>query len=156
MHRATNFFNIELKVIDPGIAAQLPGYATPGSVAVDLRAVFDYSEIILPAGGTRDIHTGIAIHIKDPNTAGIILPRSGLGSQQGVVLANLVGLIDADYQGELYVPLWNRSDKDYIIERHERVAQLLFIPVTRAQFSIVENFVESQRGTQGFGSTGKF
>ncbi len=147
---------IDLKILDPrvGKSIPLPEYATPGSAAVDLRAVFDDQTLTLDAGETRLIGTGIAIHIADPAYCALILPRSGLGHKHGLVLGNLVGLIDSDYQGELKISCWNRSDSPYTITLGERIAQLMIQPVARAVFRPVETFTDSERGAGGFGHTG--
>lgn len=147
--------NIQLKILDPKIGTEisLPEYATNGSAAVDLRVCTDKPIDLLP-GATVLLPTGISIYIGDPNLAAIILPRSGLGHKQGIVLGNLVGLIDSDYQGELKVSCWNRSQEVFRVEPGARIAQLMFVPVVRAQFDIVEAFEESARGEGGFGHTG--
>lgn len=146
---------IELKVLDPSIAAMLPQYATPGSNAVDLRACIAEESITIAPGQTVLIPTGLSIHIGDPNIAATILPRSGMGHKNGIVLGNLVGLIDSDYQGPLMISCWNRSDKAFTIPRFERIAQLMFIPTVRAEFKLVTEFGEgSVRGEGGFGSSG--
>jgi len=145
---------VALKVLDERIRPYLPAYATPGSAGMDLRACID-APITLEPGQTELIPTGIAIHIADPGLAALILPRSGLGHKHGIVLGNLVGLIDSDYQGQLMVSCWNRSASAFTIDAMERVAQLLVVPVLRAQFRIVEEFAVSERATGGFGSSGK-
>ncbi len=147
---------IELKILDPRIGDEfpLPNYATEGSAGMDLRAILDEPLSIEP-GETHLLPTGIAIHIGDPSLAAILLPRSGLGHKHGIVLGNLVGLIDSDYQGPLMVSCWNRGDKTFIVEPGERIAQMVIVPVIQPEFHIVEAFEESQRGTGGFGSTGK-
>lgn len=145
---------IDLKILRPTIAQYLPEYATPGSAGLDLRACLD-APLILAAGQTVLIPTGIAIHIKRPDLAALILPRSGLGHKHGIVLGNLVGLIDSDYQGELMISAWNRSDKDFTVSPMERIAQLLIVPVVQAQFQTVQEFDDSSRGQNGFGSTGR-
>jgi dUTP pyrophosphatase len=144
---------IDLKVLDERVREQLPAYATTGSAGLDLRACLDTSLNLQP-GQTELIPTGLAIHVADPGFAAIILPRSGLGHKHGVVLGNLVGLIDSDYQGQLMVSCWNRSDKAFKIEPFERIAQLVIVPVVQAQFREVTEFDESNRGAGGFGSTG--
>ncbi len=141
-------------ILDPRIQDQLPAYATPGSAGLDLRACID-APIILQAGQTELIPTGMAIHIADPGYAAIILPRSGLGHKHGIVLGNLVGLIDSDYQGQLFVSCWNRSQAAFTVNPMERIAQLVIIPVARVDFNIVAAFGASTRGDGGFGSTGK-
>ncbi len=145
---------IDLKVLDARIAEQLPHYATPGSAGLDLRACIDGPVVIEP-GQTTLIPTGIAIHVGDPGLAAIILPRSGLGHKHGIVLGNLVGLIDSDYQGPLMVSCWNRGQAAFTVQPFERIAQLVIVPVVQATFRRVEEFGESQRGEGGFGSTGK-
>lgn len=147
---------IELKILDPRIGKEfpLPEYATAGSAGMDLRACVDKTMLIQP-GETQLIPTGIAIYIADPNLAATILPRSGLGHKHGIVLGNLVGLIDSDYQGPLMVSCWNRSNKVFILEAGERLAQLVFLPVVQATFEVVDNFQSSDRGDGGFGHSGK-
>ena len=132
----------------------MPEYSTPGSAGMDLRACIT-DAINLPAGESRLIPTGIAIYIEDPGLAAIILPRSGLGHKHGIVLGNLVGLIDSDYQGELMISCWNRSDKEFTIEPGERIAQIVLMPVVQSTLDIVEDFAETQRGSGGFGSSGR-
>ncbi len=144
---------IDVRVLDPRMADQLPGYATPGSAGLDLRACLD-EPLLLAPGQTALIPTGLAIHIGDPGLAAIILPRSGLGHKHGVVLGNLVGLIDSDYQGPLMVSCWNRSPTAFTVQPLERIAQLVVVPVVQAAFRVVENFEASARGGGGFGSTG--
>lgn len=145
---------IAIKILDPRLQeADLPQYATSGSAAMDLRALLD-APLVLKAGESALIGTGLAIHIQNPNLAALILPRSGLGHKHGVVLGNLVGLIDSDYQGELKVSLWNRSQTDYTIAPKERIAQLLLLPVVQAQFEVVREFTQSLRAEGGFGSSG--
>ena len=147
--------NIDLKVLDPRMADQLPSYATPGSAGLDLRACVD-TAVTLQPNAWQLIPTGIAIYLADPNFAAMILPRSGLGHKHGIVLGNLVGLIDSDYQGQLMVSAWNRSDVAYTIEPMERIAQLIFVPVVQAEFNVVQEFDSaSERGAGGYGSTGK-
>ncbi len=145
---------IDLKILDPRMADQLPAYATPGSAGLDLRACIDAALVIEP-GQTRLIPTGLAIHIGDPGLAAMLLPRSGLGHKHGIVLGNLVGLIDSDYQGPLMVSCWNRGTADFTIEPMERIAQLVIVPVVQAQFRVVVDFDASDRGVRGFGSTGR-
>ena len=145
---------IDVKVLDPRMADQLPAYATPGSAGLDLRACLDEA-ITLAPGQTTLIPTGLAIHIADPGLAAIILPRSGLGHKHGIVLGNLVGLIDSDYQGQLMVSAWNRSPTAFTIEPMERIAQLVIVPVVQVELNVVDSFEESARGAGGFGSTGK-
>ena len=144
---------IDLKLLDARIADRLPAYATPGSAGLDLRAVLD-APLELAPGASALVSTGIAIHVADPGLAAVILPRSGLGHKHGIVLGNLVGLIDSDYQGPLMVSVWNRGSAAYTLQPFERVAQLVVVPVVQAAFRVVESFDESQRGEGGFGSTG--
>lgn len=146
---------IELKILDPRVGQEfpLPSYATAGSAGMDLRVCLD-EPVTLKPGQCELLPTGLAIHISDPNLAATILPRSGLGHKHGLVLGNLVGLIDSDYQGELKISLWNRSAAPYTIEPGERVAQLVIMPVIQAQFSVVDEFDKSERGTGGFGHSG--
>ena len=146
--------NIDVKIIDPRMADQLPAYATPGSAGLDLRACLA-EPLTLQANAWQLVPTGIAIYLKDPGFAALILPRSGLGHKHGIVLGNLVGLIDSDYQGQLMVSAWNRSDTAFTIEPMERIAQLVLVPVMQAQFNVVEEFTPSERGEGGYGSTGK-
>jgi len=143
-----------LQVLDARMAEQIPAYATPGSAGLDLRACLDEA-ITLAPGQTTLIPTGLAIHIADPGLAAIILPRSGLGHKHGIVLGNLVGLIDSDYQGQLMVSCWNRGQTEFVIQPFERIAQLVIVPVVQAQFRRVDSFDASSRGAGGFGSTGK-
>jgi dUTP pyrophosphatase len=147
---------VELKILDPRLGTEfpLPDYATPGSAGIDLRACLDQA-LVLGPGQTQLIPTGMAIHMDDPNMASVILPRSGLGHKHGIVLGNLVGLIDSDYQGQLFVSCWNRGSDSFTVEVGERIAQLMFIPVIQPSFTRVEEFSPSQRGEGGFGSTGK-
>jgi len=145
---------IDLKVLDPRMAEQLPAYATPGSAGLDLRACLD-APLVLEPGQTHLIPTGLAIHVADPGLAAIILPRSGLGHKHGIVLGNLVGLIDSDYQGQLMVSCWNRGQASFTVQPMERIAQLVIVPVVQAQFRVVSEFGASDRGAGGFGSTGK-
>lgn len=145
---------VEVKIIDPRMAEQLPAYATPGSAGLDLRACLDAPLNLLP-NAWQLVPTGIAIYLKDPNFAAMILPRSGLGHKHGIVLGNLVGLIDSDYQGQLMVSAWNRSNHAFTIQPMERIAQLLILPVVQARFEVVSEFPPSQRGEAGYGSTGK-
>jgi len=146
---------IDLKILDPkiGQSIPLPTYATPGSAGLDLRACLDQPLTVEP-GQTHLVGTGLAIHIADPNLAATLLPRSGLGHKHGLVLGNLVGLIDSDYQGELKVSVWNRSTNAYTIEPGERIAQMVIVPVVQVQFNLVEDFSESDRGAGGFGHSG--
>ena len=145
---------IQLKILDKRIANQLPQYATDGSAGLDMRACID-APMTLKSGESALIPTGLAIHLADPKMAAVLLPRSGLGHKNGIVLGNLVGLIDSDYQGEVKVSLWNRSNTDFVVEPFARIAQMVIIPVIQAAFEVVDEFDESQRGTGGFGSTGK-
>ena len=145
---------IALKVLDDRIRPYLPAYATPGSAGMDLRACIDAPVTVTP-GRTELVPTGVAIHIADPGLAALILPRSGLGHKHGIVLGNLVGLIDSDYQGQLMVSCWNRGDTAFELRPMERLAQLVLVPVIQALFRIVDEFEESTRGTNGFGSSGK-
>jgi len=145
---------IDLKVLDARMAEQLPAYATPGSAGLDLRACLD-APLVLEPGQTSLIPTGLAIHVADPGLAAIILPRSGLGHKHGIVLGNLVGLIDSDYQGQLMVSCWNRGAATFTVQPMERIAQLVIVPVVQATFRQVQEFGESDRGASGFGSTGR-
>ena len=145
---------IALKVLDERIRPHLPAYATPGSAGMDLRACID-APLALAGGQVELIPTGIAIHIGDPGLAALILPRSGLGHKHGIVLGNLVGLIDADYQGQLMVSCWNRGTTTYTVQPLERLAQLVLVPVIQASFAEASDFHESQRGGSGFGSSGR-
>ena len=145
---------IEVKVLDPRMAAQLPAYATPGSAGLDLRACLD-APLVLEPGRAELVSTGLAIHIADPGLAAMILPRSGLGHKHGIVLGNLVGLIDSDYQGPLMVSCWNRGSMPFTLAPFERIAQLVIVPVVQADFRVVDVFHASERGEGGFGSTGK-
>ena len=144
---------IDLKIIDPRMADQLPAYATPGSAGLDLRACLN-EPLVLAANAWQLVPTGIAIHLADPGFTAMILPRSGLGHKHGIVLGNLVGLIDSDYQGQLMVSAWNRSSVAFTIEPMERLAQLVIVPVLQARFNVVTEFAASVRGEGGYGSTG--
>lgn len=146
---------IQLKVLDERVGNQipLPAHATEGSAGMDLRACINET-ITLNPGDTKLIPTGIAIHINDPGLAATILPRSGLGHKHGIVLGNLVGLIDSDYQGQLFVSCWNRGRDSFIIDQGDRIAQLVFVPVVQADFEVVDEFTESNRGAGGFGHSG--
>ncbi len=147
---------IQLKILDPRLGGEfpLPHYATDGSAGMDLRACVDEALEMAP-GETHLIPTGMAIHVEDPGLAAILLPRSGLGHKHGIVLGNLVGLIDSDYQGQVFVSCWNRGDKSFTVEPGERIAQMVIVPVVHADFEIVEEFVASKRGAGGFGHTGR-
>lgn len=146
---------IDVKVLDPRLADQLPAYATVGSAGLDLRACLD-APLTLAANACQLVPTGLAMHLADPGYAALILPRSGLGHKHGIVLGNLVGLIDSDYQGQLMVSAWNRSDVPFTIEPMERLAQLVIVPVVQAQFRVVTDFeATSERGAGGYGSTGR-
>ncbi len=145
---------IEVRILDPRMADRLPAYATPGSAGLDLRACLD-APLILAPGEARLLSTGLAIHVADPNLAAMILPRSGLGHKHGIVLGNLVGLIDSDYQGPLMVSCWNRGQSPFTVEPFERIAQLVIVPVVQASFRVVDAFDASGRGSAGFGSTGR-
>jgi len=147
--------SIQVKILDERIGKELPlpAHATDGSAGMDLRACLD-APLQIAAGETVLLKTGIAIHIADPSLCAVILPRSGLGHKHGIVLGNLVGLIDSDYQGELMVSCWNRGQDHFTVEPGERIAQLVFVPVVQAQFEIVDDFESSQRGAGGFGHSG--
>jgi dUTP pyrophosphatase len=146
--------NIDVKILDPRMKELLPAYATPGSAGLDLRACIDAPLTIKP-GETQLVPTGLAIHIADPRYAAMILPRSGMGHKHGIVLGNLVGLIDSDYQGQLMVSTWNRGQAEFTLNPMERLAQLVIVPVLQVGFNVVEEFADSERGAGGFGSTGK-
>ena len=145
---------VDVRILDPRLADRMPAYATPGSAGLDLRACLDTPLTLLP-NAWQLVPTGMAIYLGDPNFAALILPRSGLGHKHGIVLGNLVGLIDSDYQGQLMVSAWNRSPQAFTIEPMERIAQLVIVPVVQAQFNLVNAFAASQRGAGGYGSTGK-
>jgi dUTP pyrophosphatase len=145
---------IDIKILNERMRDQLPQYATPGSAGLDLRACIE-TPLTLEPGETKLVPTGLAIHVADPGYAALILPRSGLGHKHGIVLGNLVGLIDSDYQGELMISTWNRGHTTFTLNPFERLAQLVIVPVVQAQFNIVEDFDASERGAGGFGSTGK-
>jgi dUTP pyrophosphatase len=145
---------IELKILDPRMAEVLPAYATPGSAGLDLRACVD-APLVLEPGQAALIPTGLAIHIGDPGLAAMLLPRSGLGHKHGIVLGNLVGLIDSDYQGPLMVSCWNRGNTEFVVQPMERIAQMVIVPVVQAAFRVVDAFDTSARGEGGFGSTGR-
>ncbi len=144
---------IDVRILDERLRAMLPAYATPGAAGLDLRACVDAPLVIEP-GTTHLVKTGMAIHLADPGYAALILPRSGLGHRHGIVLGNLVGLIDSDYQGELMVSTWNRSSQPFTLNPLERLAQLVIVPIVQAVFEIVDEFATSERGAGGFGSTG--
>ncbi len=146
--------NVQLKILNSKIADCLPSYATNGSAGMDIRACID-EPIVLAAGESALIPTGFAIYLSDPTLAAVLLPRSGLGHKNGIVLGNLVGLIDSDYQGEVKVSLWNRSQSEFVIEPLSRIAQMVIIPVIQVNFDVVDEFVASERGDGGFGSTGR-
>jgi dUTP pyrophosphatase len=145
---------IDVKILDSRLNDNLPSYATPGSAGLDLRACLE-APLILPPNAWQLVPTGMAIYLEDPGFAALILPRSGLGHKHGIVLGNLVGLIDSDYQGQLMVSAWNRSNTAFTIEPMERIAQLVVVPVVQARFNVVQEFPASQRGEGGYGSTGK-
>jgi len=145
---------VDVKIIDARLHALMPAYATPGSAGLDLRACLEAPMVLAP-NAWQLVPTGMALHLADPNFAALILPRSGLGHKHGIVLGNLVGLIDSDYQGQLMVSAWNRSPSPFTIEPMERIAQLVIVPVVQAQFNLVDSFVASARGEGGYGSTGK-
>lgn len=145
---------IDLRILDDRLKDNLPAYATSGAAGLDLRACLAAPQELAP-GATTLVPTGIALHIADPGLAAMILPRSGLGHKQGIVLGNLVGLIDSDYQGQIFVSVWNRGHAPFTIQPLERIAQLVIVPVVQTNFNIVDRFEESARGEGGFGSTGK-
>ncbi len=144
---------VDVRIIDARLLALMPAYATPGSAGLDLRACLD-APLVLAPNAWQLVPTGMAIHLADPHYAALILPRSGLGHKHGIVLGNLVGLIDSDYQGQLMVSAWNRSPTSFTIDPMERIAQLVIVPVVQAQFNLVSDFVASHRGEGGYGSTG--
>lgn len=148
--------SIDLKILDPrvGDSIPLPHYATDGSAGLDLRAVLDAPLTVQP-GETHLVPTGLAIHVADPGLAAVLLPRSGLGHKHGLVLGNLTGLIDSDYQGQVFVSVWNRGSRTYEIQPGERIAQMVFVPVEQVRFNVVDDFDESQRGAGGFGHSGR-
>ena len=147
--------HIDLKIMDPRMAEHLPAYATPGSAGLDLRACLD-APLTLAPNAWQLVPTGLAVHLADPAYAAMLLPRSGLGHKHGIVLGNLVGLIDSDYQGQLMVSCWNRSPTEFTIEPMERIAQMVIVPVVQAQFRVVDDFDSaSERGAGGYGSTGR-
>ena len=145
---------LEVKVLDERIRGMLPHYASPGAAGLDLRACID-APLVLQPGDSRLVRSGLAIHLGDPGHAAIVLPRSGLGSKHGIVLGNLVGLIDSDYQGEVLVSVWNRSTSAFTIQPLDRIAQLVVVPVVQVELAVVEEFAASARGAGGFGSTGR-
>jgi dUTP pyrophosphatase len=145
---------LDVKVLDPRLRGSLPHYATSGAAGLDLRACVD-EPVTLAPGAAELVPSGIAIHLDDPGLAAIVLPRSGLGHKHGIVLGNLVGLIDSDYQGQIMVSVWNRSGAAFTINPMERIAQLVVVPVVRVKLNVVEEFAASERGAGGFGSTGK-
>ena len=146
--------NIDVKILDARLRDQLPSYATAGSAGLDLRACIE-APIILKPGQTELIPTGIAIHLDDPRLAAVVLPRSGMGHKHGIVLGNLVGLIDSDYQGQILVSLWNRGAAVFTLNPMERIAQLVVVPIVQVAFNVVDDFTQSARGAGGFGSTGE-
>jgi dUTP pyrophosphatase len=145
---------LQVKILDERMRNQMPSYGTPGSAGLDLRACIDAAIEIAP-GQTVLVPTGLSIYVEDPRYAALILPRSGLGHKHGIVLGNLVGLIDSDYQGQLMVSTWNRSSQPFTLEPMERLAQLVIVPIQQVELKIVDEFAESSRGTGGFGSTGR-
>ena len=145
---------LDVRVLDKRLLDQLPQYATAGSAGLDLRACVDVA-ITLKPGDTTLVPSGIAIHLGSPSYAAMVLPRSGLGHKHGIVLGNLVGLIDSDYQGQIFVSVWNRGQSEFVIQPMERIAQLIVVPVLQVEFNVVEDFAASTRGDGGFGSTGK-
>jgi len=145
---------LDVCILDSRLADQLPHYATSGSAGLDIRACIE-APMTLEPGETQLVASGMAIHIADSNYAALILPRSGLGHKHGIVLGNLVGLIDSDYQGQIFVSVWNRGQIEFVIQPMERIAQLIIVPVAQVKFNIVEAFTETERGAGGFGSTGK-
>ena len=144
---------LQVKVLDPRIRGELPQYSTPGAAGLDVRACLD-APLVLQPGESRLVPSGIAIHLGDPDLAAVLLPRSGLGAKHGIVLGNLVGLIDSDYQGQIMVSVWNRGGTAYTIQPLERIAQLVVVPVVQVKLDVVEEFESSRRGAAGFGSTG--
>jgi dUTP pyrophosphatase len=145
---------LEVKILDERMRSMLPRYATAGAAGLDLRACIE-APLTLQPGDSQLVHSGIAIHVADPGYAAVVLPRSGLGSKHGIVLGNLVGLIDSDYQGELLVSVWNRGRASFTIQPLDRIAQLVVVPVVQVEIEVVEEFAESSRGAGGFGSTGR-
>lgn len=146
--------SIDIRILDERLKSQPPAYATSGSAGLDLRACLE-APIALAPGHTTLVPTGIALHLADPGLAAMILPRSGLGHKHGIVLGNLVGLIDSDYQGQIFVSVWNRGHESFTIQPMERIAQLVVVPVLQVAFNVVDSFDQSARGVSGFGSTGK-
>lgn len=144
---------LDYKILDERLRALQPAYATPGAAGLDLRACVDASVVLRP-GDTLLVPSGIAIHLEDPGLAALVLPRSGLGHKHGIVLGNLVGLIDSDYQGQIFVSMWNRGQHEFVLEPLERIAQLVVVPVVQVRLNEVSDFAASQRGSGGFGSTG--
>lgn len=151
---ASDMLKVDIKILNDLVKAHVPQYATPGSAGLDLRACLTQALEIAP-GETHLVPTGLAIYLADPHYAALILPRSGLGHKHGIVLGNLVGLIDSDYQGELKISLWNRGTEAFIVQPLDRIAQLIIVPILQAQFQVVETFETSQRAEGGFGSTGQ-
>ncbi len=149
--------NIKIKILDSRLGKDfpLPQYETAGSAGMDLRAMIKTDELVLKPGQVELIPSGIALHIADKNVCATVFPRSGLGYKHGIVLGNLTGIIDSDYQGPLMMPIWNRSDSSFTIKPGDRIAQLIFLPIIHAEFEVCEEFEESSRGTKGFGSTGR-
>ena len=145
---------LEVRILDPRIRDSLPHYATPGAAGLDLRACLD-APLVLQPGDSQLVPSGLAIHLGDSGLAAILLPRSGLGAKHGIVLGNLVGLIDSDYQGQIFVSVWNRGKAAFTIQPLERIAQLVVVPVVQVEFEVVEQFAASARGAGGFGSTGR-
>ena len=145
---------LEVRILDPRIRDSLPHYATPGAAGLDLRACLD-APLVLQPGDSQLVPSGLAIHLGDAGLAAVLLPRSGLGAKHGIVLGNLVGLIDSDYQGQIFLSVWNRGKAAFTIEPLERIAQLVVVPVVQVEFEVVEQFAASARGAGGFGSTGR-
>lgn len=145
---------LDVKILDPRLREHMPHYATPGAAGLDLRACIDHVLTVAP-GETHLIPSGVAIHLENPSMAAMVLPRSGLGHKYGIVLGNLVGLIDSDYQGQIFVSLWNRSATPFLLNPMERIAQLVVVPVVQVALNVVSEFTQSERGAGGFGSTGK-
>lgn len=146
---------VNVKILDPRLRQRPPEYATPGSAGIDLRACIE-DDVTVQPGQCTLVPSGIALHINDPHCAALVLPRSGLGHKHGIVLGNLVGLIDSDYQGQIFISVWNRGQHPFTLIPLERIAQLVIVPVIQVQFNVVREFPSSQRGSGGFGSTGKF